>query len=264
MKRIVSCVFALSALLTAVSSNVGYAADLHGMVYKAPPAPPPIITSLWTGCYVGGNVGWGLSQTSTNQTGLSDGTVISPPDNFGSQNASSVIGGAQIGCDYQFDGPWVIGLRGQFDYGNLSGQDTLPAFPTFYMNDKIHDIATATGRLGYAMAPGWLAYVEGGGAWTRDDLQIYGSGPPAFLSESGTANRYGYDVGAGVEYMICPNWSVFLEYNYMGFGTKNVSLVNGPGVAGPTGIVAVKQDVQTAMVGINWHLNWTGPLTARF
>jgi len=29
-------------------------------------------------------------------------------------------------------------------------------------------------------------------------------------------------------------------------------------------VIAVKQDVQTAMVGINWHLNWTGPLTARF
>jgi len=197
MKRIVSCVFALSALLTAVSSNVGQAADLHGMVYKAPPPPPaPILT--WTGCYVGANVGGAVNQTSTNQIGFSDGTVISPPDDFGGQNASSVIGGAQIGCDYQFDGPWVTGLRGQFDYGNLSGQDTLPAFPTFYMNDKIHDIATATGRLGYAMAPGWLAYVQGGGAWTRDDLQIYGSGPPAFLSESGTANRYGYDVGAGV------------------------------------------------------------------
>jgi outer membrane immunogenic protein len=64
--------------------------------------------------------------------------------------------------------------------------------------------------------------------------------------------------------MICPNWSVFLEYNYIGFGPKNVSLVDAPGIAGPAGIVAVKQDVQTAMVGVNWRLNWTGPLTARF
>ena len=64
--------------------------------------------------------------------------------------------------------------------------------------------------------------------------------------------------------MFCPNWSVFLEYNYMGFGTKDVSLVNGPAVVGTPGGIAVKQDVQTAMVGVNWHLNWTGPLTARF
>ena len=129
MKRIVSRVFALSALLAAVSSNVGHAADLHGMVYKAPP-PPPAPIAAWTGCYVGAKVSGAVSQTSTNQIGLADGTVISPPDNFGSQNPGSVIGGGQIGCDYQFDGPWVIGLRGQFDYGNLSGRDTLPAFPT--------------------------------------------------------------------------------------------------------------------------------------
>jgi outer membrane immunogenic protein len=263
MKRIVSRVFALSALLTAVSSNVGQAADLHGMVYKAPPPPPaPILT--WTGCYVGANVGGAVNQTSTNQIGLVDGTVISPPDNFGSQNPGSVIGGGQIGCDYQVDGPWVIGLRGQFDYGDLSGRNTLPAFPAFYTNDTLHDIGTVTGRLGYAAGPGWLFYAQGGGAWTHDNLQVYGSGPPAFLSESGTANRYGYDAGAGIEYMFCPNWSVFLEYNYIGFGTKDVSLVNGPAVVGTPGVIAVKQDVQTAMVGVNWHLNWTGPLTARF
>src|SRR6202046_3811337 len=92
MKRIVSRVFALSALLAAGSSNVGHAADLHGMVYKAPP-PPPAPIATWTGCYVGANGCGAVSQTSTNQIGLADGTVISPPDDFGSQSASSVIGG---------------------------------------------------------------------------------------------------------------------------------------------------------------------------
>jgi outer membrane immunogenic protein len=66
-----------------------------------PPAPPPM---TWTGCYIGANVGgifghakadFGFGELSTNNSGFA--------------------GGGQIGCDYQFTGGWVIGIRNMFD-----------------------------------------------------------------------------------------------------------------------------------------------------
>jgi outer membrane immunogenic protein len=49
-----------------VASAPADAADLRKPTYKAPPpvvAPVPIFT--WTGLYIGGNVGYGWSHTST-------------------------------------------------------------------------------------------------------------------------------------------------------------------------------------------------------
>ena len=37
-----------------------------------------------------------------------------------------------------------------------------------------------------------------------------------------TENRIGWTAGAGVEWAFTPEWSVKLEYNYYGFGTKSV------------------------------------------
>ena len=56
---------------------------------------------------------------SQSRVALVDGTVIVPANDFGSGNGSSVIGGAQIGCDYQFAGNWVVGIQGMFDFGNI-------------------------------------------------------------------------------------------------------------------------------------------------
>jgi outer membrane immunogenic protein len=248
MKRIVVSTAAALALL-----NVAFfdAAKAGNMAFKAP--PPPVAFAGWGGCYVGGNAGYGWTNLSADQTALVTGTPVTPPLDFGSQSASSFVGGGQFGCDYQVNSQWVVGIRGQFDYAGLKGQDTLPGAPTFYMNDTIHDIGTVTGRLGYIVAPGWLLYAQGGGAWVHNNLEVFGVGPPVFPSEGATFNRYGYAAGAGVEYMFAPNWSVFAEYNYLGFGTKNEGLALAPGVVGTAGVLAVKQDVQTAMLGVNWR-----------
>ena len=39
-----------------------------------------------------------------------------------------------------------------------------------------------------------------------------------------TENRIGWTAGAGVEWAFTPEWSVKLEYDYYGFGTKSVLL----------------------------------------
>jgi opacity protein-like surface antigen len=36
-------------------------------------------------------------------------------------------------------------------------------------------------------------------------------------------DRTGWTVGGGAEWMFAPRWSVFAEYNFMGFGTQSAS-----------------------------------------
>jgi outer membrane immunogenic protein len=245
MKRSVSSTAAILAALIALPLATAQAADM--MIYKAPP-PQPTAVAAWGGCYVGANYGGGWNSM--------DFTLTSPTADFGRQSANGVIGGGQLGCDYQINSQWVVGVKGQYDFADMNSQNILPAAPTFYMNNTLHDIATATGRVGYLVTPSWLVYGQGGGAWVRDHMDVYGFGPPAFLSESATSNRYGYDAGGGVEYMFAPNWSAFAEYNYLGFGTHSSTFDPGGQV------IAVKQNVQTAMLGVNWR--FTMPAVLRW
>jgi outer membrane immunogenic protein len=242
-----------------VASTVGvFAAD---MAVKARPVAPPIVTYNWTGCYIGGNVGGGWAKTE--QTRVTRLGVVAVAD-YGSSEDSNFIGGAQIGCDYQFAGNWVVGMQGMFDFGDIDSSHTLPAFPAFTSVNTTKNIFTVTGRLGYLFAPQVLGYVKGGGAWARVDhntLLPAGAG----LSESATGiDRQGWTVGGGVEWMFAPGWSVFGEYNYMDFGRKDIGFVSaltgGGFVAGaPSEVVSTRLTAQQALVGVNYKFNFGGP-----
>jgi len=57
----------ISALATVMLGGAAQAAD---MPVKAPP-PPPAPVYVWTGCYIGGNIGW--AQASAHFTDRFDG-----------------------------------------------------------------------------------------------------------------------------------------------------------------------------------------------
>jgi outer membrane immunogenic protein len=245
--------------------SVASAADLPARTYTKAPVMTPFVAYNWTGCYIGGNVGGGWARTNQEQVGKVTGVVFNPPANFGSSQGSNVIGGAQIGCDYQFAGNWVVGVQGMFDFGNINSQHTLPAFPAFYSTDRTKDVFTATGRVGYLFTPATLGYVKGGGAWARVDNSIFGFGPPVFLSESANGvNRQGWTVGGGLEWMFVPGWSVFGEFNHMDFGRKNISFVAAPGTVGAADVVRTRLQVEQALVGVNYKFNWGGPVIAKY
>ena len=76
------------------------------MPTKAPVAAP--IRPVWTGCYVGGNIGYGRARHTYGLDPVNP--FITAPD----QTVAGVVGGGQLGCDYQFD-PFVVGIQGMFD-----------------------------------------------------------------------------------------------------------------------------------------------------
>jgi outer membrane immunogenic protein len=219
-------------------SQVASAADLG----RAPPAapaylPPAPIPYLWTGCYVGGNIGgaWSNVEVSNVSTG---GTV--------SASNGGVAGGGQIGCDFQA-GAWVVGLRNMFDATSLSGSGTLSTIPfTGTADSRTNWFDALTVRGGYLVQPNLLLYVQGGAAWTNTNVTFFnGAGTQVGQFSN---DRTGWTVGAGVEWMFAPHWSVFAEYNFMGFGTQSAAFT----ACGGGCVLSAKANIQDALVGVNY------------
>jgi outer membrane immunogenic protein len=219
-----------------IGSLVSQAADLPSQPeYKATVMVAPVPS--WTGCYIGGNVGygWGRAEAETASGGIS-------------WTNAGFTGGGQIGCDYQFAGTgFVVGIRDMFNWSGHESSGTFTSGPlagsTAASSTKW--VNTFTGRVGYAVIPTALFYVQGGGAWSRVDVDITSA---AGVQTAQCANNTGgYDVGAGLEYKFAPNWSGFIEYNYMNFGTNSGTTTTGVNVN-------FKKDSQNILFGVNWRM----------
>jgi outer membrane immunogenic protein len=252
---------ALASVISMAGFGTASAADLP---VKAPPMPPPVIYN-WTGCYIGGNIGAGWDDTNQSRIATVAGTVVNPPQGFGTGNGYNVVGGGQIGCDYQFATNWVVGVQGMFDFGNIDESHVNISFPTFFDTSRVKDLFTVTGRLGYLLAPNLLGYAKAGGAWTRVDYSNFFTVPAVGLSETALGvDRQGWTAGFGVEWMFAPGWSVFGEFNYMDFGTRNIAFVAAPGTVNAASVLATKLTVDQAVLGVNYKFNWAQPLVAKF
>ena len=239
MKRILLAAIAITALCSASA----LAADLpQRPVYKAPMMSPVPVYN-WTGFYVGGNIGgaWGTLDV----TDVNTGATVSP-------NNSGFAGGGQIGYDYQI-GPWVIGIRNLLDGTSISNGATISdGVFSGTVNSHLHWFDTLTARGGYLVQPNVLLYAQGGAAWTSWDVNAI-NGAGAQVGEISGGNRTGWTVGGGVEWMFAPHWSVFAEYNYMGFGTNsNASTVCVAGVGCTTDTFSAKANLRDALIGVNY------------
>lgn len=260
--------FALGMLAAVAMTGSAFAADMAPRYTKAPPAPIAVYT--WTGCYIGGNVGGAWHNVNQNSNRSVNGTVFAPPLDLGSADSNGdFIGGGQIGCDYQFAGNWVVGIQGMFDFGNTNSRNNIfdarvIGIGTPYTTTRTRDLYTVTGRVGYLFTPQLLGYVKGGGAWTNTYTAIYGNIPANFLSESASADRQGWTIGGGLEYMFAKGWSVFGEYNYADFGRKDITFTQGPNTVGVATINSTRLNIQTALVGVNYKFNWAQPVVAKY
>ena len=236
--------------LTLLAAAIGLAAgqaSAADLPRKAPayipPAPPPI---TWTGCYIGGNVGGAFGDVSATSPAF-PGEV--------SSNGSGFAGGGQIGCDYQFAGGWVLGFRNMYDWTSNDRSRTIAGgvLDGAVVNFNNQWFDTLTTRLGYAFGPAWLLYFQGGAAWAHTSTDFTLGGVQVGQASK---TRSGWTIGGGVEWMFAPQWSAFLEGNYMDFGSRDGTL--DPAVA-PSCVVCtfnVKATEATVLVGVNYRFNW--------
>jgi outer membrane immunogenic protein len=247
----------------AVCGSSAFAAD---MPVKARPVPAAPIYS-WTGCYVGGSIGAGWQRTSTRDAE----PTTAPPLDTGTDTATGVVGGGQVGCDYQFASNWVAGIQGSFDGTDLKGSHVAPfAYSgdnTETFSSKTDWLATLTGRLGYVVLPQTLLYLKGGAAWVHSHYSDADPSAIPVVPYLGTASatRTGWTLGGGGEYLLGRSWSVFAEYDYIGLGSDTLAFTYNCGaVCGFNNPYhySEKQNLQTVLAGLNYRFG--GPLVARY
>src|SRR4051812_45237673 len=85
------------------------------MAVKAVPMPAPMLIETWAGFYIGVNVGYGAGRVryATSTSNVFPGSAqFGTTDTTASERAlTGVIGGGQIGYNWQMGPGWVLGVE---------------------------------------------------------------------------------------------------------------------------------------------------------
>ena len=223
------------AELLAIASSGAFAADLPVK------APPPVSTPTynWTGFYMGANFGgaWASDALTDNLSG----TTLTG-------DSSRVIGGGQIGFNWQISPQFVLGVEGTFDGTSIGNSgNTATIFNDHTLKGDVHTnwLSTLAGRFGFA-TNNLLFYGKGGGGWVKNGVTMTdlhtGSSISNFFTNSG------WLVGAGVEYGVTANWTMKLEYDYL-------RLSSWTGYAAPIfygDTITLTREINMFAVGLNY------------
>jgi opacity protein-like surface antigen/outer membrane receptor protein involved in Fe transport len=217
-----------------------------GAPEKAPDVSPGYYTKAaaatayrWNGLYAGANFGGALSAGEGVATSIGGDTT----------NPSGVLGGLQLGYNYKFAPTWLAGIEGEFDWTSAQGKANFidPSASLSVISDH-NWYGTLSGRLGYVMGP-LMLYGKAGAAWMNADYRMEAnSGIDGFTLTNTT--RTGWNIGAGLEYMLGSRWSAKLEYDYLDFGSNTLSFVNPFGNS-----VTFKTAVNEVKAGVNYHFD---------
>jgi outer membrane immunogenic protein len=221
-----------AALGVFLIAHAAHAADYYNGGYKEPPppapayygAPPQVAVPFWQGFYVGGHIGmdWANIDAANNVVFIGG---VSLPARM-SVSSSGILGGMQAGYNFQF-GNFLYGI--EFDLGGMD----IGGKRTFV------DAVTPARAFTVSGAGGWYGDIAARGGFAYGNLLFYAKGGFAFFSggekiydafdgiyqDSGTFT--GWTVGAGLEYMINPRWSIKGEYLYYDLGNNALSCCFG-------------------------------------
>jgi len=239
----------INAALVILAAGNAAAAD---MPLKAAPLPPAPVVDSWAGFYLGGNVGYssGRVRYSSAVSNVFPGsTQFGTIDTTASQRSlAGVIGGGQIGYNWQAGPGWVLGFETDFQgSGQRNRSDTnnqeLNGVPPALQNalttidQKLDWFGTVRGRLGYTVGT-VMFYGTGGYAYGRVEETEFRSRTPVVPGSASlaggatvTATRSGWTAGAGAEAKLFGNWSAKIEYLYMDLGSitnnHNILITSG-------------------------------------
>lgn len=202
--------------LIALGMAPAIAADLGARPYTKAPAAAIAINN-WTGFYLGAMGGY--AQQNSSNVGLLG-------------EMSGGFAGGTLGYNWQM-GNVVVGLEADAAWADVG------ASLGGVVSSQIRDMGTVRGRVGYAFDQ-VLIYGTGGYAWADNRLTI---GP---LSDSKIHS--GWTVGAGVEVMFVPKWSVKAEYLFRSFESQNYFA----GIA-PPGLPSGTLELHSVQFGVNYH-----------
>jgi outer membrane immunogenic protein len=256
MKRLLIASLAGLALTT----GAALAADLPIKSRPVAVAPPP--TTSWTGCYISAGAGYGMSNLEHSGTEFFGSPTSTPTITNGGRGWLGRFGG---GCDYQMMPKIVVGVFGDYDISDISG-DFTGAFPigsTFLTGTQKQSSAWAIGgRIGYLISPTLLTYFNGGyteASFDQITLPVNPFPPNYFPSQTYS----GWFLGSGFEYSFnfLPIHGLFwrTEYRYSTYDSNTLIGHGGFLGPGPNGFnETAKPYVQTVTTSLVWRFNAPG------
>ena len=198
----------------------------------------------------------------------------------GTSNLNGVLGGGQVGYNWQFS-PWLVfGVETDIQASDVhdtvnSSAAVQDAFGTHLQSatstKSVDWYGTVRGRVGVApFMPNLLLYGTGGFAYGGVThgvgfSDIFSGGASGFAGSVATAQydstSTGWTAGGGIEWSPTgfPAWSVKVEYLYVDLGNTNISgvSVGGNPVYGAT--YSSPTRFHTVRAGLNWHFNPFAP-----
>jgi outer membrane immunogenic protein len=238
MKKLATAIAAVALIGTPA-----LAADMA--VKSAPRMPAPAPAWSWTGWYAGLNIGGSLGNASISENSGIPIASLFLANNTAHMSLPGVIGGGQIGYNWQVAPNWLWGIEADIQATSEKQTDTftIPFAPVASVDTieaKIDWLGTVRGRAGWITGPGGssLWYVTGGYAYGKTELNAvtthnFSSGCP-LLCTAGTfsSTRSGWTIGGGLETQLWGNWTGRIEYLYVDLGTISgtASNIAAPGV----------------------------------
>lgn len=175
---------------TAIAAFAATAASAGTIVAPTPdpvimPAPAPVMSS-WDGFYAGASLGWATGEYTNDPTGAA---IVTPGDGFAY--------GGFAGYNFVMDGGFMIGA--EVAGGRFSLEDAAA------VNELNMTLFDAKLRVGFEAGRA-LVYASGG----------YTMGTGEVVNPGGTfpGEGSGWNLGAGVDYLVTDNVFVGAEYVY--------------------------------------------------
>jgi outer membrane immunogenic protein len=282
--------FRFAALAVVAVFGFASTASAADLPVKAPllKVPEPAPAYSWTGFYIGANVGggWGSRSIDVVTNDLVSALFFNPaggnqPNSPTSFRSSGMLGGLQLGYNWQFATRWLIGVETDFDWSGMQGSASINtrSFGNAFLStfdEHIKSFGTVRTRLGYLPADNLLAYVTGGFAYGQvertgnfsstdintTNVQAFSiaatcnANAPCFTGSSSSIAA-GWTAGAGFEYALLQKWTIKAEYLYVSLNSKSVTetAVSFPPGFSPSSFNAnySRTNFNVARVGVNYH-----------
>lgn len=219
---------------------------------SSPVAPAPIYAApvfTWAGCYVGAQVGYAWTNSDTvlfTAPGARFNALTYGIDNDG------FLGGVHVGYNWQ-RGAFVYGLEADIELADVKSKFTILGNAGTGENNLRGSLRA---RVGYSFDRA-LFYVTGGLAMARVESKVL----IGVTNFSASDTKYGWTVGAGVEYALTSNWSARLEYRYTDLGDYKMALAP----LGAAGFSSADLTDHAVRVGISYRFGGASrPVVARY
>jgi outer membrane immunogenic protein len=235
----------------------------------------------WTGPYIGVNIGYGWDSGEVDFSPyITDPTIEglpealqdllaagSYPDGL-SPDAEGILGGGQIGYNWQLSSAWVVGIEADLQASDIDGSKSEHKSPLFFdetetsASKQVDWFGTLRARAGFLVNPQWLLFVTGGLAYGKTSLSFKTADisqgcvfSNLCADETSSGVKAGWTVGAGTELMLAQDWSLKAEYLYVDLGERSFNAESMVTDVPVDFDVSANFHEHIARLGLNYHFN---------